>query len=541
MSIWKSQRASLLVALTAMLLVVLAVLQYRWVGELSEFEYRRMQRTLRASAEGFARDFEREIRRIRSAFEIRRSRGAETELPRAYGEWADSSEAPEMIASVYWLAGNPANPDVSLQQLHLQDRMLMDTEWPAWMAPLREAKEYWRPGGDRNRQRLQRGWAEQVGAGFPAVIVPQEDRRDPAWSIVLLRNDILTEKLIPSLVERYFGPDDQRDYDIWIAEDDDPDSVLYTSAGAMPLSSPAEADHRTEISDDLDWTLSARHQAGSLETFVSQYRQRNLSLGIGTVLVLGASFIILLVATRRAQWLADRQMEFVAGVSHELRTPIAGISSLSQNLADGVVRDSRQVVRYGESINNESRRLKDMVEKVLHFAAVRSGHRRYVLLPVDLPSVVEKELDAISRYSDGASPAVLNVDGDVPPVLGDEQALRSVVRNLVSNAIKFGNESNKVRISVRRAHADAGEVELQVEDRGAGIASSDLVHIFEPFYRGKGAQANQVGGSGLGLSLVWEIVRAHRGRTEVDTETGKGSTFRVYLPVATEENDGNSS
>jgi signal transduction histidine kinase len=255
---------------------------------------------------------------------------------------------------------------------------------------------------------------------------------------------------------------------------------------------PGEADDRTEISD-LDWMLAARHQTGSLEAFVSQYRRRNLSLGIGTVLVLGASVIILLGAARRSQWLADRQMEFVAGVSHELRTPIAGISSLSQNLADGVVRDPAQLVRYGESINNESRRLTDMVEKVLHFAAVRSGQHRYNLRPTDLPTVIEKELDAVARYSDGISLPVLTVEGDVPPVLGDEQALRSVVRNLVSNAIKFGSERSPVAVSVRRVHGREGdEIELKVVDHGPGIAASDLPFIFEPFYRGKGAVANQV-------------------------------------------------
>jgi signal transduction histidine kinase len=180
-----------------------------------------------------------------------------------------------------------------------------------------------------------------------------------------------------------------------------------------------------------------------------------------------------------------------------------------------------------------------MVEKVLHFAAVRSGQRRYNLRPTDLPTVIEKELDAVARYSDGVSLPVLTVEGDVPPVLGDEQALRSVVRNLVSNAIKFGSEGSPVAVSVRRVHGREGdEIELKVVDHGPGIAASDLLYIFEPFYRGKGAVANQVGGSGLGLSLVREIVKAHHGRTEITSEAGKGSTFRVYLPIAAEEGDG---
>jgi signal transduction histidine kinase len=304
---------------------------------------------------------------------------------------------------------------------------------------------------------------------------------------------------------------------------------------SLPASSAADADVSREI-DDVDWIISARHQTGSLEAFVAQYRRRNLTLGMGTVIVLGASFVFLFLATRRAQELADRQIEFVAGVSHELRTPIAGISSLSQNLADGVVRDPPHVARYGESINAESRRLQEMVEKVLHFAAVRSGHHRYTVKAIDLASMVERELETFTRYRDGNASLVLTVEGDVPAVLGDEQALRTVVRNLVSNAIKFGKDDAPVTVSARRAGGSGhDEVELRVEDRGEGIGSADLPHIFDPFYRGKGASAAQVGGSGLGLSLVREIVKAHHGRIEVATSAGEGSIFRVYLPIAAQQ------
>jgi signal transduction histidine kinase len=247
--------------------------------------------------------------------------------------------------------------------------------------------------------------------------------------------------------------------------------------------------------------------------------------------------VFLVVTMRRTQWLAERQMEFVAGVSHELRTPIAGISSLSQNLADGVVRDLEQAAQYGATINNESRRLNEMVEKVLQFAAIRSGQYRYDPQPVDLGTIIEKEVETFKRMSvgevaPGASP-IVSIDGELPPVLGDEQALRSVVRNLVSNAIKFQQGGAPISVLARRADdGSRNEVELCVTDHGPGIAAADIPHIFDPFYRGEAARAGQVRGSGLGLSLVREIVQAHRGRVQVTTAPGGGSTFQVYLPIA---------
>jgi signal transduction histidine kinase len=189
------------------------------------------------------------------------------------------------------------------------------------------------------------------------------------------------------------------------------------------------------------------------------------------------------------------------------------------------------VTQYGETINHESRRLQDMVEKVLHFCAVRSGQHRYNFRATDLPSLVERELESLSRHSTGPNPE-FTVDGDLPPVVADEQALRSVVRNLVSNALKFGGARGAVKVQARRATGREGsEVELRVDDRGDGIDPSDIPHIFEPFYRGKAARAGQAGGSGLGLSLVREIVEAHRGRIEVSSNPGAGTTFRVFLPI----------
>ena len=544
MAIWKVHRTAFLVALTALLLAVLAILQYRWVGELSRFERQQMSRTLEALTEGFVRDIDRTFGRIRAAFDVGRPRDVEAELVEEYRDWAESAAFPDLIADVFWVDEGPGQETpadapragLRLRRLDIGEGRLYDMEWPDSLGALEHQLDMVSEEFGRRRFRQDGNIAAQVDGDRLALAIAQEERWPPSWAVVVLRRDVLLDQLLPFALEEYFGTDQERDFDIWILDRGDEGRVIYTSNALAQPASADSYDIRRDLDDDgPGWLVAASHRTGSLDAFVGQYRARNISLGFGVVVVLGISFLFLLVATRRAEWLAERQMEFVAGVSHELRTPIAGISSLSQNLADGVVQDPQHAARYGQSINRESRRLADMVDTVLGFAAVRSARRRYDAQPVDLGQIVSRELESLGRNLDGVR-VDCAIENDLPPVSGDEEALRIVVRNLVSNAVKFGGDRGAVSVSVRAPEGLQGpELELCVRDQGPGIPRSDLAHIFKPFYRGREAREGQVKGSGLGLSLVQEIVGAHRGRVEVDARPGEGSRFSVYLPLARAE------
>ena len=543
LSILKIQRTSLLVLLTAAILVVLAFLQYTWVGDLSDLQFEQAQRTLNATTARFARDLGNEFRRIRATFRVRSDRPLDREILDEYREWFDSSEYPELIVGAYWVdiasidssgIEPPPNGGFRLHRAGLADAGLDPIDWSPSFDEIRQVLSDGDGAAPRGRSRQAREWLAPFDSEQFAYVIPQDERGPSGWAVVILDRETLLGKVIPSIVEEYFGVEGEREYLIRILDGDQEGAdVLYASDPDASPAVMASPDISRNIADEgADWIVEANHTAGSLEAFVSLHRRRNMSLGFGAVLVLGASFSFLLVATRRARWLANRQMEFVAGVSHELRTPIAGISSLSQNLADGVVHDLDHAARYGETINTESRRLNDMIEKVLHFSAIRSGQYHYELHPVDIRHVVESEIEAIGRYSGRGHRLATMFEEDLPLVLGDSQALRSVVRNLVSNAMKFGKDDADVSIEVCKAEGRNGtRIELAVEDSGEGIPSSDVSHIFEPFYRGKVARALQIRGSGLGLSLVREIVAAHKGRIEVDTREGQGTRVVVYLPV----------
>ena len=285
------------------------------------------------------------------------------------------------------------------------------------------------------------------------------------------------------------------------------------------------------------WHIALRHGAGSLDAAVAQARRRNVLISFSILSVLAFGVGLIVVNARRSERLAAQQMDFVATVSHELRTPLAVIRSAAQNLAAGVVDDPAKAKRYGDLIENEGRRLTDMVEEVLEFAGLSGQRRALALKHVDTVSLVQ---DVVRSSGDLIASAQAQADvttaGDVPLVLGDEDALRRAVSNLLTNALKHGRDGRWVGLSVtRQQHEGRDEVHIAVSDRGRGIDAGDLPHIFEPFYRGRQALDQQIQGNGLGLSLVQRIAAAHGGRVAVTSTSEYGTTFTLQLPVAVDE------
>jgi signal transduction histidine kinase len=280
------------------------------------------------------------------------------------------------------------------------------------------------------------------------------------------------------------------------------------------------------------WRLIVRHPSGSLEAAVDSARRRNLVVSTSILGVLAASMALLVLSTRRAQELARRQLEFVAAVSHELRTPLAVIRSAGENLADGVVHDADQVRKYGDLVRGEGRRLTEMVEQILEFAGIQSGQRGFALRPVAVAPLLHDVADSSRALIDDAGMTIaFAIAEGLPPILGDEAALRRAFQNLLSNAIKYGRAGGWIGIRARHAN---GEVLTTVADRGPGIPTAEQSRIFDAFYRTPDAVAAQIQGAGLGLSLVKRIVEAHGGRITVSSAPGGGSEFTVALPAASD-------
>jgi len=233
--------------------------------------------------------------------------------------------------------------------------------------------------------------------------------------------------------------------------------------------------------------------------------------------------------------LAKLQMDFVASVSHELRTPLAVISASAQNIADGVVEEKDQLTRYGNVIRNHTRQLTELVNQILLFASTREGRTHYVVRPMSIEQLFESVLHNTREVVREAGFTVdVQVEPDLPPILGDISALSQCVQNLVGNAVKYGGTHGRIamRALLQKSEIPHGdEVRITVEDHGIGIDSSDLPHIFDPFYRSPSVAAAQIHGTGLGLPLAKSIAEAMGGKITVVTKLGVGSAFTLHLPT----------
>jgi signal transduction histidine kinase len=262
----------------------------------------------------------------------------------------------------------------------------------------------------------------------------------------------------------------------------------------------------------------------------ARVRQR-LLVGMTAAMVLfvwAASYFIARAVRREAE-VARLQSNFVAAVSHEFRSPLTAVRQMAEMLEiDRLPSDARRHTYY-RAIAGEAARLQRLVETLLNFGRMEAGAARYQFTKVDLAAVaraVAADLEPAARV---AETRIESAGPDTGPyVRADEQALSLALRNLIDNAIKYSPGRSTISVQWRE---EAGQAAIDVVDRGAGIDRREQQAIFRKFVRGRAAVETNVPGTGVGLSMVREIVRAHHGRVLVDSEVGQGSTFTIELPV----------
>jgi len=222
--------------------------------------------------------------------------------------------------------------------------------------------------------------------------------------------------------------------------------------------------------------------------------------------------------------------EFVASVSHELRTPLTIIQGYTEALLDGLVHDAGDREAHLKEILEEVLRLRRLVDDLLDLRRIEAGALPLARQAVDLGELVARVQEQFSGLA-GKKGLVLTTTAPpaLPRVLGDPDRLQQVLINLVDNALRVTPAGGRVEVELR-PDGRAG-VELLVRDTGPGIPPDELPLIWERFYKGDPAR-RRTGGAGLGLAIVRAIVEAHGGRVDVESEPGRGTTFRVTLPAA---------
>jgi signal transduction histidine kinase len=630
--------ATLLLGLAILVLLpLLAFLQYRWLGQISDAEDQKMLEILKKDTDQFCRNFDLEVTRAFMTFAIGAGSTGEQkgkEYALGYGRWVATSKFPGAVRAIYDVEFRDSQ--AVLCRFDLTSGRLDPSAWPSSLESVRDTVSV-TAGPGQPAADVMSPYRLDPGAG-PALIVPRSvpaigggrvfayaaemqtgDRRPASkegfpeippnlegtlmgaqsngshgFTIVVFDDQYLTEEFIPRLAERFFAGPTRSDYSVTVLQAEGDRKIYYRSDPAMESTNPSKGDvvekmfevrfdeladifatdgtlppghasttivRSTELlplsgesagsagsrtpsasaqsaligkaTGDGAWIAVVKHKAGSLEAAVTATRRKNLAISFGVLILLAASMGMMLTWTHRARRLAGQQVEFVAGVSHEFRTPLAVICSAGENLADGVIESPEQVRAYGKLIESEGKRLTDMMEQVLQFAGVHRGFHAPEARPVDAVVIIDRALAAYhSAIADGQFKVDKQMDGSLPRVLADPDALERSIQNLLSNAIKYAGPVRWIGVFARMADGPKPEVEITVQDKGIGIPSGELSRIFKPFYRGKQAMAAQIHGNGLGLSLVKHFIEAFGGRVTATSSLERGSSFTLHLPVA---------
>jgi signal transduction histidine kinase len=544
--------------------VSLGVLQYRWIDEASRAERDRLRAGLQDSITRLAIAVNTDVTSAVSTFFPAGRPPDEPlqpeKLSELYSQWRGSTHHDDLFANVALVVPNGRRLELFL--IDPGNGEARASEWPPHWKGVRERMEM------RFAQLLGLPPDPRVREFRPGPPPPEEamlfevarfargssdPRRNAAWLIFELDERYLRDTLIPEHLRRYLGHS-LADYTIEISYRADP-SLIFFANESQPLSGRPDAETplleiqydrlfrrmgpagmrepprgRNAGADFGRLQLRVRHRAGSLDAVVARTRVRNLAVTFSVLLLMFAALAAIVFSTRRAQRLANLQMEFVTGVSHELRTPLTVIRTAAYNLRGRLASNPAMVEKYGALIQKESERLTEIVEQVLEFARSRSASQKLEVEPVSVPEAAEQALNSCQPLVEASG---VNVENTIPPglplVSAEPRALAHCLQNLISNAIKYGGDGGWVGLSA----AVRGEfVEICVADRGPGIPPDELRHVFDPFFRGRRAIDDQIHGTGLGLSLVKSAIESFGGEVEARSRPGRETEFLLRLRAA---------
>jgi signal transduction histidine kinase len=442
--------------------------------------------------------------------------------------------------------------------------------------------------GSRLQLRSEPGW--QFDMNIPAIVHPivesgrrslRPDSQPPSqnpvnWIVVILDLDFIQRRILPDLSKRYFSSGERLEYKLAVIATGGTPRLIYSSDPEFPRSDHSAFDSRMNIfgpaldsvegrdwqtiknsessrheewrsfsapvwfpviqytSHDEPWILLLQHRTGPLEVIATSIWRRNLMIGSIVLLLLAFGMVLILFASRRAQKLAKLQLDFVASVSHALLTPLAAIYCTGENVIDGLVQTKTEWMAHGSIITSQASQLIDLVKQILLFASTENGTNRYTLRPLQVLGILQSVRKNVAVLVEGNGFNIeQQVQAGLPSVMGDLSALSQCLQNLILNAVKYSGRNRWIGISasIHETENHHKEVRISVQDHGSGISSSELPHIFEPFYRSPKVVDAQIHGTGLGLAVAKRIAEAMGGKLSVTSEVGVGSTFTLHLPV----------
>jgi two-component system phosphate regulon sensor histidine kinase PhoR len=277
-----------------------------------------------------------------------------------------------------------------------------------------------------------------------------------------------------------------------------------------------------------DYTLGIRTQGNSLKQIAEERTTINLALLISLNVILIIAVVLVFRNVKKEVQLAQNKADFVSNVSHEIRTPLALISMFAETLEMGRVPTEEKKKEYYTIISKETLRLSGIVNKILNFSQTEANKK--VLRPerLDLNNSLNEILNTYDFHltSKGFTHSV-NQRPDLK-IRADKEAFTESIINLIDNAIKYSGDTKRLEIITGKENEYGF---ITIKDFGIGISKTDQKHIFDKFYRVSTGDLAKSRGTGLGLSLVKQLMEAQKGKIVVSSETGKGSAFTLFFPL----------
>ena len=233
----------------------------------------------------------------------------------------------------------------------------------------------------------------------------------------------------------------------------------------------------------------------------------------------------------RLKKLERMRVDFVANVTHEIKTPLTAILGFVETLQEGAIEDRETAKKFLSTIARHAERLNRLVEDLLTISNIELGEMRFCFESVALSGVAQSVLHMIQMKAREKKIELTSaIPEDLPLISADRDRLSQILINVLDNAVKFTPEGGTVTLSA--AQAAGNEVVVKIADTGIGVPRDEILRLGERFYRVDKTRSRELGGTGLGLSIVKHLMTAHKGRMEVESLLGRGTTVSLYFPAA---------
>lgn len=265
---------------------------------------------------------------------------------------------------------------------------------------------------------------------------------------------------------------------------------------------------------------------GLIDEFV---RRRSWIYAIALALLLGGMVLGVLLILRdisREEHLAQLRSDFISNVTHELKTPLTSVQLFTESIILDRINSETDKKEYLRIILKETESLKRMINNILEFSKKEKGKQEYKFEEVNVTSLVHMAINDLDYWLVEKGFTLQTQMEDNVTATADQDALKQAIINLLSNAIKFSRERKEILVGIKE---EKRAVMIEVEDKGIGIPEDQKDLIFEAFYRVGQKDAEDISGTGLGLTVVKEIVEAHHGKILVESQLNEGSKFTIIL------------